>query len=347
MLPFWEIRKNLSIKVRKLNHNQTSYPRALLILLTYFVVMIIHEGYENLNLVNPVVTLGIFDGVHRGHRALLDKLVSYAGREKGVSVVVTFFPHPRMVLDSKTSNLLFLSTMEEKIDLLKRANIDHLIIIGFNKKFSRITACDFVKNVLSGKIGTKHIVIGYNHHFGRKGEGDYDTLKRCTESSDFVVEQVRGFSTENGIVSSSLIREALLNGKLDEANNWLGYAYSLTGTVIGGSQVGRSIGFPTANIKPLDPHKLIPLNGVYAVEVKFNNLTYPGMLSIGSNPTVNKNPDKRFIEVNILNFEGDLYDKEISVVFKKRLRDELKFESIVQLAEQIKTDRERVLDLLT
>ena len=262
--------------------------------------MVIHEGYENLNLINPVVTLGIFDGVHRGHMALLDCLVSRAREIGGESVVITFSPHPRLVLEQNNIDLSFLTTMEEKKDLLEKANIDHLIIIEFNIQFSKIPACDFIKDILVEKIGTKHLIIGYNHHFGRKGEGDFNTIKRCSEKLDFIVEQVQGYHTEEGAISSSSIREALLKGKLDEANKWLGYSYSVSGTVIEGRKIGRTIGFPTANIKPDSQYKLIPGNGVYAVEVQFDDKFYPGMLNIGSNPTVNDDIRFRSIEVHIL-----------------------------------------------
>ena len=309
--------------------------------------MIIHEGYENLNLVIPVVTLGIFDGVHRGHRALLDCLVSRAKGAKGESVVITFSPHPRLVLDPKRVNLSFLTTMEEKKVLLENANVDHLVIIEFNNNFSNIQACDFIKEVLVKKIGTKHLIIGYNHHFGRKGEGDFNTIKHCAESLDFKVEQVQGYHTEEGAISSSSIREALLKGRLDEANKWLGYSYSISGTIVEGRQIGRSIGFPTANIKPDYQYKLIPCNGVYAVEVQLDGLIYLGMLSIGSNPTVNNDSNARSIEVHILNFDKDLYGRAISIIFRKRLRDEIKFDSTDKLAEQMKLDKQQVLLLLT
>ncbi|TAL79508.1 MAG: riboflavin biosynthesis protein RibF, partial [Bacteroidetes bacterium] len=215
-----------------------------------------------------------------------------------------------------------------------------------NKKFSKIKACDFIKEVLVKKIGTKHLIIGYNHRFGRGGEGDYSTIKQCTESLDFMVEQIQGFQTEEGTISSSSIREALLKGRIEDANNWLGYYYSISGTIIKGRQIGRLMGFPTANIKPDYQYKLIPGNGIYAVEVKLESTTYPGMMSIGSNPTVNEDPGKRFIEVNILNFDGNIYGRSISVIFRKRLRDEIKFENTSQLAEQIKLDRQQVLQLL-
>jgi riboflavin kinase/FMN adenylyltransferase len=309
--------------------------------------MIIHEGFENLNFTAPVVTLGIFDGVHRGHRALLDTLVLRAREEKGESVVVTFSPHPRMVLEQNHIHLTFLTTMEEKIRHLENANVDHLIILEFSKQFSKIHACDFVEDILVKKIGTKHIIIGYNHHFGRRGEGDFKTIKQCAELLDFSVEQMPGFHTEEGVISSSLIREALLNGKLDVAYNMLGYHYSVNGTVIGGKQIGRSIGYPTANIKPADQYKLIPGNGVYAVEVRLEGKIFLGMLNIGSNPTVNNDTNVRSIEVNILNFEGNIYGKGISVVFRKRLRDEKKFDNTRQMADQMEIDKQDTIRLLT
>ncbi len=309
--------------------------------------MIIHEGYENLDLYAPVATLGIFDGVHRGHRTLLDKLVSIAREKRGKSAVITFSPHPRIVLEKNHLDLSFLTTMEEKIYLLEKANVDHLIIIQFTKKFSKIKACDFVKNILIEKVGTKHLIIGFNHHFGSRGEGDFNTIRECSELFDFKVEQVQGIHTEEGAISSSLIRKALLNGHLDDANNWLGYYYRLTGTVIGGRKIGRSIGFPTANIKTNDEYKLIPGNGVYAVEVDLGGLIKPGMLSIGTNPTVNVDTRARSIEVHILDFNENIYGKQISVIFRKRLRDELKFDSTMQLSEQMKVDKKNTLRLLT
>jgi riboflavin kinase/FMN adenylyltransferase len=308
--------------------------------------MVIHEGYENLNLIAPVATLGIFDGVHRGHMALLDCLVSRARERRGESVIITFSPHPRLVLEQNNISLSFLTTMEEKKVLLKNAKVDHLIIIEFTTEFSKIPACDFVKDILVEKIGTKHLIIGYDHHFGRKGEGDFNTIKKCSEELDFIVEQVQGYKTEEGAISSSLIREALLKGRVDEANKWLGYYYSVSGIVIEGRKIGRTIGFPTANIKPDSQYKLIPGNGVYAVEVQLNNNLYPGMLSIGSNPTVNTDDRFRSIEVHILNFDKDIYGKKISIIFRKKLRDENKFDNLEQLTAQMGRDKIDTLRLL-
>jgi len=309
--------------------------------------MIIHEGYQNLNLVEPVVTLGIFDGVHRGHRVLLDRLVARAEEVKAESVVITFSPHPRLVLEQKNIDLSFLTTIEEKMLLLEKANVDHVIIIEFNKQFSKISACDFIKDILVDKIGTKHLIIGYNHHFGRRGEGDFNTIKQCSESNAFRVEQVQGFHTEEGAISSSSIREALLNGRLDEANRWLGYSYSVGGTIIEGRKIGRSIGFPTANINPDNQYKLIPGNGVYAVEVHLDDKVYMGMLSIGSNPTVNADIRIRSIEVHILNYDTDIYGRKISVTFRKRLRDEKKFDNIELLTQQMELDKQDTLRVLS
>jgi riboflavin kinase / FMN adenylyltransferase len=307
--------------------------------------MLIHQGYENLNLIVPVATLGIFDGVHRGHKALLECLVSRARESKGESVVITFSPHPRLVLEQHNTNLSFLTTMDEKKILLENANIDHLIVIEFNLRFSKIPACDFIKDILIEKIGTRHLIIGYNHHFGSNGEGDFNMIKQCREELEFRVEQVQGYHTEEGAISSSLIREALLKGNLDEANRWLGYYYSLSGTIIEGRKIGRTIGFPTANIKPDSQHKLIPSGGVYAVEVQLDDKVYPGMLNIGSNPTVNEDKRFRSIEVHILNFDKDLYGRRISVIFRKRLRDEKKFDNLEQLTEQMAKDKQDTLRL--
>jgi riboflavin kinase / FMN adenylyltransferase len=308
--------------------------------------MILHRGYENLHLNSPVVTLGIFDGVHRGHRLLLDHLVAKAKETGGDSVVITFSPHPRLVLEKDHQNLTFLTTAEEKKNLLEKAGIDHLIVIDFSTEFSRIPACNFVRNILVGKIGARYLIVGYDHHFGRSGEGDYETIKECSGLYDFSVEQVRGLQTDEGAISSTLIRNALLSGRIDEANDLLGYGYSITGPVIEGKKLGRKIGFPTANITT-EAHKLIPANGVYAVEVITGDNIFPGMLSIGSNPTVNSDNDSRFIEVNILNFEGNIYGKTITVIFRKRLREERKFETIDQLVAQIIRDKEDTMKLFS
>jgi riboflavin kinase/FMN adenylyltransferase len=308
--------------------------------------MKIHQGYRNLELVNPVVTMGIFDGVHMGHRFLLDYLILRAEEVGGESVVITFEPHPRIVLGRNTEDISFLSTMDEKICFLEKTGIDHLIIIRFTRTFSRIKACDFVEKILAGKIGTRYLIIGHDHHFGNRGEGDYRTIEKYAASAGFTVEQVRGYKTSKGLISSSLIREALLKGNIKDACKWLGYNYSLQGEVIEGRKIGREIGYPTANISLSDKFKLIPADGVYAVDVKIDKKIWPGMLSIGKNPTVNKEKSKRSIEVNIFNFRKDIYGKKIEIFFRYRLRDEKKFGTKEQLSMQIEKDRARAMKLL-
>jgi riboflavin kinase/FMN adenylyltransferase len=301
--------------------------------------MIIHKGYENLNFINPVVTLGIFDGVHNGHKALINRLVSLSKNVGGESVIITFNPHPRLVLAENEINLFFLTTLEEKISLLGKEGVDHLIIIPFDHELSNKEACGFIKEILVKKIGTRYLLAGFNHHFGRQSGNDFDTIRSCAESFGIVVEQVGAHISDSGIISSSLIRDALLSGELDKANELLGYNYSISGTIVEGKKLGRKIGFPTANIKLSDSNKLVPKNGVYFVEVMIGGSLHRGMLSIGYNPTVNTDPGIKTIEVNIFDFERDIYNLDIGVVFRKRLRDEIRFESISLLTEQLELDK--------
>ena len=309
--------------------------------------MIVHSGLEKLKLAHPVVTLGIFDGVHRGHRALLDHLVQYGERVNGDSVAVTFDPHPRLVLSKNKEGLSFLTTMEEKKKLLEETGIGHLVVLKFTHTLRNMQACDFVHKILVKKIGTKHLIVGYDHHFGKSRQGDFSSVSECAKMFDFKVEQIKEIVTDEGIISSTSIRDALLTGHPEIANRLLGYKYSLAGTIIQGKRLGRDIGFPTANIKPLDKYKLIPCSGVYAVNVQLGGQTFMGMLSIGSNPTVNITESMRSIEVNIFNFNMDIYGREIKVLFMERLRDEIRFESIGQLTEQMKLDKLLAVRLLS
>ena len=308
--------------------------------------MKIHHGYDSLQFISPVVTIGIFDGVHRGHMALLEKLISRAQESNGESVVMTFNPHPRLVLDNDSGLLPVLSTLEEKETLLAKSGTDHLIIIEFTSGFSRMKASDFIENVLVGKIGTKHLIVGHDHHFGYQGEGNFDNVKVSAGKMGFVIEKVEGLKTDGVVISSSRIREALQKGRLEDANRWLGYSYSLSGTVVEGKKIGRRIGFPTANIEPRDKYKLVPANGVYAVEVHEGGSILPGMLSIGTNPTVNKNSMVRSIEVHIFNFEKEIYGREIGIIFRHRLRDEIKFDNTDELARQMMIDRDNAMRML-
>jgi riboflavin kinase/FMN adenylyltransferase len=273
--------------------------------------------------------------------------VNRAKSTGGDSAVITFDPHPRLVVEKNTTKLSFLSTMDEKKTLLEKAHIGHLIVIRFTQEFSRIRACDFVTDILAEKVRTKHLIMGHDHHFGYRGEGNFETVNECAASMGFVVEQVSGLRSREGAISSSLIRDALLRGDLDNANKWLGYCYSIRGKVVAGKKIGRKLGFPTANIKPGYNYKLIPSDGVYAVEVNVDGETKPGMLSIGTNPTVSRLKGKRSVEVNIFDFQKDIYGIEIEILFRYRLRNEIKFDSVEQLAIQMEKDRAVAMKLLT
>ena len=308
--------------------------------------MKIHFGFENLILKRPVVTLGIFDGVHKGHRALLHSVISAAEQRGGESVVVTFNPHPRLVLSENHEGLSFLTTLDEKKRILEETLIGHLIIIEFNEYLINMSACEFISKVLVEKIGINHLIVGYDHHFGKGGEGDFNTISDCAGRLGFSVEKVEEVSENNVAISSTSIREALLKGQLAEANNYLGYSYSLTGIVVHGKMIGRNLGFPTANIRTADIFKLIPADGVYAVEIELNGRLHKGMLSIGTNPTVNKGMAPRSVEVNIFDLDRDLYGQELRIIFRYRLRDEIQFGSEGELASQIEIDRQNALELL-
>lgn len=303
--------------------------------------MDIHYGYENLKFVNPVVTAGIFDGVHTGHRFLLEQLCSRARELKGTSVAITFEPHPRIVLGGIDKRPFLLSTLQEKIELIEKTTLEHLVIIDFNRRFSRIEAGEFIERILVRKIGVRHLISGHDHHFGKHGEGEYDLIQEFGERYGFTAEKIGEIKTAEGTVSSSSIRSALLDGNLQLANKWLGYNYFINGKVIRGLQMGRVLGFPTANIKPGEKFKLIPANGVYAVKVSIEGKVMAGILSTGTNPTVNMDATKKSIEVHIFDFEGDIYGKHIRVEFLNRLREERKFDSLAGLAEQINTDMQQ------
>lgn len=308
--------------------------------------MEVHKGLKNLHFRDPVVTMGIFDGVHRGHAVIIKRLIARAAELNGESVVITFEPHPRLVLEHGSKNISFLSTPEEKAALLKGTGAGHLIVIEFNRQLSSLTAADFIKKILIDQIGMKHLIVGYDHHFGYKGSGDFITITECARLFGFTVEQIPGVEDGGLTISSSRIREALLSGRLDEANRWLGYNYLLRGKVIEGIKLGRRLGFPTANIKPDDDFKLIPADGVYAVGVNFKRHKYNAVLSIGFNPTVRKQPGERSIEVHIFDFEQDIYNRELEIEFRFRLRNEMKFNDEKELAGQMKIDKENAIKLL-
>lgn len=293
---------------------------------------------------NAVVTTGTFDGVHTGHQAILKRLNEIAVKEEGESVLITFHPHPRMVLFPEDNDLKLLSTQEEKIRLMKKYGVDHLIIHPFTKEFSRLTSLQFIREILVNKIKTKKLVIGYDHHFGRNREGSFEHLKESGPVYGFMVEEIPAQDVDNVAVSSTKIRHALLAGDIKTAKEYLGHDYTLTGKVIHGEKKGRELGFPTANISVEDRHKLIPAIGIYAVKAEAEGNTYNAMLYIGFRPTLNGKYQS--IEVNIFDFDKDIYGKQITVHFIDRIRDDMKFDKLDELKKQLSADKQKAINLL-
>jgi riboflavin kinase/FMN adenylyltransferase len=289
--------------------------------------------------------MGVFDGVHLGHRMLLRRVVEEAEKSGSDSVAVTFDPHPRIVLTGDPSHLQFLTDIEERIYLLRETGIGHLVIIPFTPELSRMTAPEFVDEILCRHLGVSHLITGFDHHFGRRHEGDSKTILDCSSRMDFRVTKEEAFIVEGKAVSSSLIRTLLGEGDVSKASELLGYEYFLRGKVVSGKRIGRNLGFPTANIEPLFAYKLIPSYGVYAVEaeVEGDSRKHIAMLNIGTNPTIEGNDGKRTIEAHIIGFESDLYGREITVRFHSRLRDEMKFDNVDDLVARMVQDREMTI----
>ncbi len=301
--------------------------------------MKLHYNLDNFKASNPVVTIGTFDGLHKGHQLVVRQLKQLAKNWNGESVIFTFYPHPRIVTSPNETNLRLLTTKEEKIKLFESFGIDHLVIYPFDKSFSELSYTEFVKQILHEKMGTKCLVVGYDHRFGKNTEAGYEYLKTCAEKYNFEVKRTRALSVEADKVSSTKIRTALESGNIIKANHYLGYQFTLHGTVIDGRQIGRKLGFPTANIEASDKYKIIPGYGVYAVYTETEGKTYKGMLNIGMRPTFNNNADNRSIEVNIFDFAGDIYGKEVTLTFIDKIRDEQKFNGVEELVDQLKADK--------
>lgn len=293
---------------------------------------------------NTAVTIGTFDGVHIGHGKILERLINNAKIAGLKSVVLTFFPHPRMVLQ-KDTDIKLLNTLEEKTKILEAMGLDYLIVHPFTKEFSRLSATEFVRDILVNSIKTKKIIIGYDHRFGRNRTANIQDLISFGNALDFEVEEIPAQEVNDVSVSSTKIRNALQEGDIATANKYLSYAYMLTGTVKKGKGLGKQFGFPTANLDIAEKYKLIPKNGVYVVKSHWNDKDYFGMMNIGYNPTVSGK--KRSIEINFFGFDGNLYGQKIQVDLLHRIRDEHKFDSVEELQEQLKKDRQTSLDLIS
>ncbi len=292
---------------------------------------------------NAIVTVGTFDGVHLGHRAIFNEMKAKAAAVGGETVVITFYPHPRIVLGLDSENLKFINTQEKKINRIEDAGIDHLIIIPFNKEFARLTSEEFIYLILE-KVHPKAVVIGYDHHFGKGREGSFELLAGIGKKEGFEVIRVEALVMDDVPISSTRIRDLLKVGKVAQANKYLGYEYSITGKVVKGQSIGHILGYPTANIEVADEYKLITAVGVYACRVEYMGQIYKGMSNIGYRPTIDHGD--LTIEVNIFDFDKQIYGEQITIAFVDRLRDEKKFKDREALKAQLAKDKETALKIL-
>jgi len=305
---------------------------------------IYHNIDEFTRLKNAVVTIGTFDGVHVGHRKIISGIKDLADETGGETVLLTFFPHPRMILHPEDESLKMINTINEKAEMLEQIGIDHLIITPFSRDFSNQSPEDYIRDVLVNKIGTKKIVIGYYHGFGNDRPGGFADLQRLGPVYGFDIVEIPEQDISEVAISSTRVREALLNGAIELANAFLGYPFFITGTVVRGDQIGRQIGYPTANIVIDEKYKLIPLDGIFAVKVKTGDTIYNGMAYIGTRPTING--VTRNIEVNIFDFDKEIYNEQIRMEFYHFIRGDMKFASLDELKEQIRKDKLDVEALL-
>ena len=298
---------------------------------------IINSGYN-------VATIGYFDGIHLGHRKILDELVEQAKIKSGKSILITFWPHPRNILNPNTSIELLLSN-EDKHQLLENLGVDYLYIIEFTKEFSKMSANSFIKNFIVDKLNVSKLIIGYNHSFGHKREGNFLFLQKNKMKYNFEIQEVKKKEINDKLkISSSSIREEVRYGNIDLVNKMLGYKYYIKGEVIKGDGIGKKIKYPTANIMPNSNSKLIPGNGVYVCQVNFDDKNYQGMLNIGKRPTVDGK--ERRIELHIFNFNSNIYGNNVKISLVKKIRDEVKFENLDQLKKQLEKDEIKSINIL-
>jgi riboflavin kinase/FMN adenylyltransferase len=293
---------------------------------------------------NAVVTIGTFDGVHLGHRKIIARIKELADATGGETVILTFFPHPRMILHPEDESLKLINTIDEKAQLLEQLGVDHLIITPFSRDFSNQTAEGYIRDVLVKQIGTKTIVIGYDHRFGKDRSGGLQDLLRLAPAYNFEVVEIPEQDVNDVAISSTRIRTALLDNDIYIANECLGYPFFITGKVIRGDQLGRELGYPTANLMIEEQYKLIPADGIFAVKIQVNNSEYTGMAYIGHRPTVNGMT--RNIEVNIFDFDADIYNQQLRMEFLHFVRGDIKFSSLEALTVQLAKDKEDVQALL-
>lgn len=305
-----------------------------------------HDIKDFRKIPNAIVTIGTFDGVHLGHQAVFKQMVDKARQIGGETVVITFFPHPRIVISPSDNRLRLITSQEDKIEHLRRSNIDNLIIINFTKEFSHTSSENFIKDYVVRYIQPAILVIGYDHHFGSNRSGDFDTLSKLGMEFHFAVEKINEQDIEDITISSTKIRSALQQGDIKLANKLLGYSYSTSGIVTHGDSIGRTLGFPTANISIKPEYQLIEKTGVYATIAKVDGKDYPSMTYIGRRPTIS-NGLPTSTETYIMDFDGDLYGKEIRVTFVDRVRDEMTFDNLERLKSQIQEDKANIIRILS
>jgi riboflavin kinase/FMN adenylyltransferase len=305
---------------------------------------LIRENLQDYNSTKPsVVTIGTFDGVHIGHTKIINQLITISLKNNLTSILLSFFPHPKMVLQND-NELKLINTIQEKEGLLNSLNLDYLIIKEFTKEFSRLSALEFVRDILVNKLNAKHIIIGYDHHFGRNRTANIEQLKEFGELYDFKVTEILAQDIDDIAISSTKIRKALINGEIKLANKFLGYNFFFSGDVVHGNNIGKTISFPTANIKVDQPYKLIPKNGVYIVKTIIDNQTTFGMMNIGYNPTFNGK--QKSIEIHFLNFNKNIYHKNLTIEMIMRIRNEIKFNSVEDLKKQLEQDKLSTLNYI-
>lgn len=301
-----------------------------------FSVLKIFKNFNDYSSQKPLaLSLGMFDGVHLGHQYILNELQKKGKEHDFETAILTFWPHPRFVFNPN-EDLKLLNNIEEKSELIEKIGIDNLFLKEFDEDFRNLTGEEFVKQILIEKLNVKYLVVGYDHSFGKNKTGNFELLQKLSKELNFEVEQMEAINIHKKTISSTKVRKALLEGNIIEANEMLGYHYAISGKVVHGKKIGRTIGFPTANIE-FDSIKLLPKKGAYIVEVFIEGQFYKGMLSVGTNPTVNG--EKLTVEVYILNFDRDIYDKEITVKFRDFLHDEIKFEGLEKLIERLEEDK--------
>jgi riboflavin kinase/FMN adenylyltransferase len=293
---------------------------------------------------NTVATIGIFDGVHIGHQLILKRLKELAEIYGSETVVITLWPHPRLVLHPENTELRLLTTLEEKISIIREYDIDHLLIIPFSREFSQTTYEEFIRLYLVEKVRAHHVVVGYNHHFGRDRQGTFESLLQSSSRYGFSAERLSPVVNNNTDVSSSVIRRNISLGNMVFSNEALGYKYFIQGKVVAGNQMGRKLGYPTANIAVNDEKKLIPRNGVYAVDVQVEGQLFKGMANIGIRPTLPDQVHEQTLEVHIFSFAKNIYGKSITVFFKDRIRNEIKFASVNNLIKQLDEDKKLIME---